>query len=71
MVFDPANESAKLVRELGQVARVVVEDVPDGAYQKVFQVKGYPGYCVVRDGTIVSVAGRAGDLDDQAARIAA
>ncbi|MEV7230786.1 hypothetical protein AB0M79_27750 [Polymorphospora sp. NPDC051019] len=71
VVFDPANNSAELVRELGEVARVVVEDTPDGALQTAFQVKGYPGYCVLRDGIIVLVAGRAADLNDRAARIPA
>jgi thiol-disulfide isomerase/thioredoxin len=71
VVFDPAGQSAELVRRLGQVARVVVEDTPDGALQTALQVKGYPSYCIVRDGIVVSVAGRAADLDDRAARIPA
>ncbi|MDG6106212.1 hypothetical protein Daura_20195 [Dactylosporangium aurantiacum] len=71
VVYDPAGQSAALVATLRQVAQVVVEDTPHGALQTAFQVNGYPSYCIVRDGVVVAVAGRAADLDDQVARTAA
>ena len=76
VVLDPAGDAKKgeareLVQKLEQVAQVVVEDSPEGALHKAFEVRGYPSYCVVRDGFIALVAGRAADLAAQEARIPA
>lgn len=71
VVFDPAGEGAEHVRELGRVARVVIESDTGDALQKAFQVKGFPGFCVVRDGVVVSVGGRIADLTEQVMRTAA
>lgn len=71
VVHDRAGNAAELVRKLGQVAQVVVEDGTDGALQKAFRVEAFPSYCVVRDGVISSVAGRAVDLAEQVARVPA
>ncbi len=50
---------------------MIVEGAPDGALQAAFQVSGYPSYCILRDGVIVSVAGRVPDLDAEVAQIPA
>ncbi|MEO3925052.1 hypothetical protein ABGB07_14470 [Micromonosporaceae bacterium B7E4] len=71
VVLDPAGDGAKYVRELEQVAQVVVEDSSDGALLRAFAVEGYPIFCVVRDGVISSVVRRARDLAEQAARVPA
>ncbi len=71
VVFDPAGEGAEHVRELGRVARVVIEGDTGDALQKAFQVKGFPSFCLVRDGVVVSVGVRAADLAEQVLRTAA
>ncbi|WP_117213629.1 hypothetical protein [Allorhizocola rhizosphaerae] len=62
VVFDPLGEGTNLISELTAVSRVVVETRPDGGLMQAFQAKGYPSYCVVRDGVIASVVGKASDL---------
>ena len=71
VVFDPAGNSAELVRKLEQVARVIVEGAPDGALQAAFQVSGYPA--TASCGTASSSRSRAEfpDLDAEVARIPA
>jgi hypothetical protein len=71
VVSDPAGKGAELVRKLGEVAQVVVEAGTDGVLRRAFQVQGFPSYCLVGDGRIIAVVGRAADLPDQAARIPA
>ena len=71
VVLDRAGDAGQLVRKLGQVAQVVVEDGADGALQTAFKVEAFPSYCVVRDGVISSVAGRVVDLVEQVVRVPA
>ena len=71
VVHGMGGKTSELVRKLEQVADVVVEDSTEGPLHNAFKVEGFPSYCVVRDGVISSVAGRAADLVDQAARVPA
>ncbi|HWO58954.1 MAG TPA: hypothetical protein VNO31_02775 [Umezawaea sp.] len=68
VVFDPSGEGAEYIRKLEPAAHVVVEGDSEDSLQKDFQVKGFPSFCVVRDGVVVSVSGRAADLSEPAVR---
>ncbi|GAA2707935.1 hypothetical protein ACFY2R_20445 [Micromonospora olivasterospora] len=65
------DEGREVAGRLRAVAEVVVEDRVDGAMQRGFGVKGFPAYCLVRDGVIVAVAPRAADLPRRKARLRA
>lgn len=68
VVVGPADRATDLVRELLPVARVVVEEDPDGAVAKAFGVKGYPSTCVVdRNRAIQPVRLRQGERRAQLA----